>query len=214
MARASVIAVFPSFTRHFEGYCLAPYRDVEGWPTVAAGNLASPISVWRSLPWVIDGRPATADEIDRDWTSLHSAPFGLKYAAGYFAPYTKVRLTVPGADKVVDDRLQLNDRELAARLSPGRWEELPARAQLALHSWAWADGPEGHAPHLWAAVEAGDWTTAANEVHLEDSHNPGLVPRNAANKALLLACLASDNDDDAGWSDGAVTTPATPAAPF
>ncbi len=51
---------------------------------------------------------------------------------------------------------------------------------------SWAAGPALVAPHWEAACKAQDWATAALQCHLDDSHNPGLRPRNAANRALYL----------------------------
>ena len=194
--RTTVFSFFPAFTRHFEGYLLHPYLDVEGYETVGAGNLIDPVSAALPLPWKISGVLATQAQIRADWLACKRLPSGVHYAAGYYESATSIRLDPADVDALVDQRLTLNDHDLEARLTPGRWEELPARAQLALLSWAWACGPEEHAPHLFAALETGDWARAADEVHLEDSHNPGLVPRNAANRALLLACVTHEDDLD------------------
>jgi hypothetical protein len=44
------------------------------------------------------------------------------------------------------------------------------------------------------AIGSSDWQTAAAESHMDDTGNPGLVPRNRANAALLLACATADPD--------------------
>jgi len=193
--RPSVRVTFPPFTARFEGTVLTMYADILGLVTIGRGNLIDPESLAVALPFVriVAGTPASSDEILAEWTRVKTGGFA---SAGWRAAARNatIMLTPESVDALTLDKLSANDARLAARLGSDAWEALPASAQLAIHSWAWAAGPAAVAPRLWAALAAGDWATCADEVHLADAGNPGLVPRNAANRALFLACAATDPD--------------------
>jgi hypothetical protein len=86
-------------------------------------------------------------------------------------------------------KLDSNERVLNARL-PECWDGLPACAQLALHSLAWACGANCHFPRLFQAVTDRDFGLAAIQIRMnewtpEGIHNVGIVPRNLANERLM-----------------------------
>jgi GH24 family phage-related lysozyme (muramidase) len=208
---------FPAFSRSLEGCTDHPYLDVLGWVTVAIGCKIDPLSDATPLAWQVDVRPATYSEVVADWLAVKNAPpDGLtpedrdawlhEHGAGYYAPRTRIRLTPAAVDALLVARLASFDAEMAARL-PG-WADAPASAQLATLSMCWAEGAGGveRSPRFDAAFAAGDWPTCAVECHLDDAGNPGLVPRNARNRALFLACATTDPDYVA-WSDASITSP-------
>jgi hypothetical protein len=139
-----------------------------------------------TLPWEhADGTPATADEIAIDWKQCK-----LTRMRGHLV------LSADAVNKLVQARLQQNEVYLARRWA--HWESFPADAQLACHSCAWAAGAAWHAPHLDAGLAIPDFSIAAGplgdassnsacrgEAWLNDTGNPGLRPRNLANKVLF-----------------------------
>ncbi len=80
------------------------------------------------------------------------------------------------------------------------FDNWPADAQMALLSMAWAMGPAGpgNFPRFSAACENLDFNGAARECEMDATGNPGLVPRNLANKTLLSnAAVVRDQGLDA-----------------
>jgi GH24 family phage-related lysozyme (muramidase) len=200
--RASVLAVFPEFSARFEGRVTFLYLDVEGLVTCGVGNLVDPISACLPLPWQIDGRPATQQEIGDQWTRVKGAIQLEKRGGGAFVSVTTMRLTDDAIDDLVRTRAAQMNAVLVQRFPA--FEDFPADAQLALMSLAWACGPDFRFPKLAEAVLAEDWATCAIECQMEATGNAGLVPRNAAQKALFLAAQPAVDqnaeDEVTGWS--------------
>lgn len=196
--RASVADTFPAFTASFEGRTTWPYRDVKGLVTVACGNLIDPLGEAMGLPWQVDGRPATDAEIRAGWEAVKALPPAMR-ASAYALAVPPLRLTEGAIDELVRRRAGEMDRALASRF-PG-WESLPADAQLGTISLAWACGPAFAFPRFSAALQARDFATCADECGMDVVGNLGLVPRNAANRALFLAAVTStDPDVVSGWA--------------
>ncbi len=170
------------------------YLDVKGLVTTAIGNLIDTPGEAMNLPFVHkDGTPATREQILDEWHYVKSRQ-DLKLRGGMvYERFTSLRLTPEGVMQVVLAKVAQMETHLSGRFP--EWEEWPWQAQMATLSMAWAAGPALHAPHWEMAVRTQDWAMAAVESHLEDSHNPGLVPRNAANKALFLEAAAAHTDD-------------------
>jgi len=178
--------VFVEFTSKFEGVVPWMYLDVEGLVTVAIGNLIDPIGAALGLPFVHKGTttPATSEEIATEWTMVKNHPTAAKQGHLVLQTVTQLRLTPDGVEKVVSDRLAINESILRKRF-PG-YDDWPADAQLATNSMAWANGPYFRFPQLAAALLAGDFATAADTCHIDDRNNPGVTPRNAADRELYL----------------------------
>lgn len=118
--------------------------------------------------------------------------------------------------------------EVTARTRDGMWATLvrrfprlpdsPADAQRACLSFAWAMGPDWPEkgpkgwPKLTRAIREGDWDTAADECEMTSKDdprtpvneaNPGVVQRNADNRAHFLAAarvVAEKLDPDRFWA--------------
>jgi GH24 family phage-related lysozyme (muramidase) len=201
--KPSVRDAFTSFSERFEGSVPHLYLDIKQIPTIAIGNAVfNPFQALR-LPLVrnADGEPASDLEIIQEWRRLApkvppstapGQPPGDQDPAvsaeiarlGHRAakPYTRLHLRPEGIAQVVTNKLLLDEVELKRRFP--EFESWPADAQLATFSMAWACGPAFKFPRLAAALRAKDFRAAALECHIEDSHNPGIRPRNAANVAL------------------------------
>lgn len=65
-------------------------------------------------------------------------------------------------------------------------ESWPGDAQLATISMSWACGPAFHFPSLELALRAKDFVIASTQCTINPTGNPGVVPRNAANRILYV----------------------------
>lgn len=177
-----------AWSAQFEGRVSWMYLDIKGLVTTGVGNLIDPVEAAVKLPWKrkADGQPATEAQIRAEWQHVKSA-VALAHD-GYRAAglITTLRLDEPGIDALVLAKLDDNDRILAGKFP--EWDSLPWQAQMAIHSMAWAMGP--YFPRTWprftAAINVRNWPSAAAECWIPDAGNPGLTPRNKANRALLI----------------------------
>ena len=185
------------FTEPLEGGVPCLYTDMRqtvehpnGIVTVAFGNALFTPSAAAALPLMhAGGVPATAAEKIAAWQTVHDNPTARVKGWRYAATLTTIRLTREGMAELALAKYDSNDRILRARCPD--WDDLPAMAQCALHSLAWACGANAHFPRLFTTVNARDFDRAAIEIHInewtpEGTHNAGLVPRNLANKTLML----------------------------
>lgn len=201
-ARAS----FLPFTSALEGVVPWMYLDVRGLVTIAIGNLIDPIEAALRLPLVYAGTeiPAPRKAIEREWHRVKDHPTAAQKGHGMLANETSLRLTDAGIRQVVGERLNANEALLRQQYPD--IDSWPAAAQLATHSMAWACGAyfggshAGGFPRLAAALRSRAWRTAATECVMSSKGNPGLIPRNAANKALYLATAdLTRNEDVVPW---------------
>ncbi len=182
-----------SFTEPLEGGVPCLYNDIRGLTTIAYGNLVNSPGDVTGLPFVHpDGQLASYAEIVAAWHAVHDDPLCAKRRWTYAATLTPLRLTPRGMRDLAIGKLRENDVALAKRLP--FWEDMPACAQMAIHSLAWACGPAFHFPRLMSALNVHDYESAAVEIHMnewtkgpngETIRNNGLIPRNDANKILM-----------------------------
>ena len=182
--RESVRAAFVPFTAAFEGVVPWMYLDVKGLVTVGIGNLCDPIQYATPLPFVdrVTGAPADRDAIMREWMRVKSDASLARLGHRAAERITNLRLTPEGIELVAGRKLEQNDAHLRGRFPD--FEDWPACAQLATHSMAWACGPAFRFDRLQLALRMADFATASLECHMNEAGNPGLVPRNVANKIL------------------------------
>lgn len=195
--KESVRARWLEFTESFEGGCANLYQDVRGLVTIAFGNLCDSAGQAATLQLVHpDGTFATTAEKVSAWQRVKDDPkaagLGWRYAAGL----TDLRLTKEGMADIAYRKLAAN--ESAARIRMPEWDTYPACAQMAMHSLFWACGPAAHFPRLFTAITARDWAVAAIEIQMatitpEGKKNAGLVPRNTANRVLMLNAQRVDS---------------------
>ena len=180
---------FPAFTTQFEGRVATMYLDVLGLVTVGVGCLIdSPDGAGR-LPFVHkNGTVAPHSEIVAAWHNLKNHQELSKKHWKFAAPYT-YGLYLPEAaiDDLLRERLDANDA-IFAKTFDG-WEDFPPEAQLAIHSMGWAMGAGFPAEwgNLSASIRKRDWAACAENCKIREAGNPGIVPRNKANKALFEA---------------------------
>jgi GH24 family phage-related lysozyme (muramidase) len=180
------------------------YLDVKGLVTTAIGNLVDPLPAALGLPLVRpDGSKATQSEIAAEWANVKGRT-DLKLRGGMaFKSVTRLRLTEEGVQQVVARKLTQMDAYLARRFRCTEHDDCraqvelgsectafgyaswPADAQLGVLSMAWACGPAFDFPHLERALREGDFLAAAAECFMNEAGNPGLRPRNRANRVLF-----------------------------
>jgi GH24 family phage-related lysozyme (muramidase) len=199
--KQSVSDVFPGFSTRFEGRLSFMYLDKKALVTTGIGNLIDPFSLARGLPWRPKAEPdrdATPEEIETEWNFVKSDPDGRSQrGGGSFGSITTLELTDQAVDDLVRQKLNQMESFLVGRSEFANFADWPADAQLGLLSMAWAMGPAFKFPNFQAACASQDFRTAADECHMDDSANPGLRPRNVANKQLFLnAAEALDGNLD------------------
>jgi len=201
-----VVNSFPAFSTKFEGHTNKMYADSKHFVTTGVGNKIDPIDQALVLPWKheSDGSPVSQDDISFAWHIIKSGPGG---SYGSQAKLTNIYLTDADVAKLVSDHMAMDHSYLSSEYP--NYHSWPADAQLALHSISWAWGPAF--AHVWgdlgnafkAAVNSNvpDFAKAADVMtqasQHEESINPGIVPRNVANRTLFSNAhnvVASNSD--------------------
>jgi GH24 family phage-related lysozyme (muramidase) len=181
----SVAEAFVAFSKPLEGCVPSLYADVKGLLTVGIGCLVDPISLALPLPWVMpDGSPASEAEITKQWHVVKSQAnprLHWRFAAGL----STMRLTDEGVLDVAKHRLEQNEAVLRKYFHG--WDEMPADAQLCCLSMAWAVGAgfPGIFTNFTRLMNAGEYKGAIEACGIKTEGNPGVIPRNAANRLCL-----------------------------
>lgn len=198
--KPSVSDIFPSFSTRFEGRVNFMYLDIKKLVTTGIGNLIDPFPLAQNLPWQPKAEPdraATADEIAAEWNLVKSDPGGRSQrGGGSFGAVTTLQLSDDAIDALVRQKLTGMANFLVNRPEFASFEDWPADAQLGLLSMAWAMGPGFKFPNFQAACADQDFRAAADQCHMADESNPGLRPRNAANKQLFLSAADGSLNPD------------------
>ena len=201
---------FFDWSMKFEGYVLWPYLDVKGLVTIGVGNLIDPVSAAASLPFVLaDGSPASRDKICADWANLKKHQGLAKYHYNAAAAFTQIRLTELSVRQLVTSKLSANWAFMRAHYFPHA-DEWPAAAQLAVSSMAWAVG--AGFPTIFKNfthfAQLADWADSDECCAINAKGNAGVIPRNVADKALLLYASNPDNDPETlPMQDGVIMMP-------
>jgi GH24 family phage-related lysozyme (muramidase) len=215
----SVRAQWHAFSEPFEGRVHGLYVDVIGFVTTGVGNLVDPIDAALALPWKLpDGSLASESQIRADWERVKSDSERLKRLNHTHAlELTTIRLTDEDIDELVRKRLAEHERYFVRTFT--RFDDMPADAQLGIHSLAWAVGPgfTQKFPSFTAAALAGNWRQAAAVAKIREDGNPGVVPRNKANRLCFenaAAVIESGADRSVlHWPNAFSQSARTPAAP-
>jgi GH24 family phage-related lysozyme (muramidase) len=188
---SSVRDAFISFNEPFEARVPFMYLDILGKVTTGIGNLIDTIPEAQSLPFVhkTDNTPATRAEIAAEWQmvkgrqDLATAPDRLDQ----LKRITNLRLTNDAINQIVLDKLDLNESLLKQISEFADLEDWPADAQLGLFSMTWAVGTGGiqRFRDFRAAIAVRNWDAATTQSHINETGNPGLRPRNEANRILF-----------------------------
>lgn len=184
----SVRDAFYDFNVPFEGVINWMYLDIKGLVTIGVGNLIDPIDRAINLPFEYAGEPDSfvkEEEIRNAWQTAKSNSSLAVKGAKAFKSLSNLRLSEKAIRSLVDSRLTANETFLKGVF--GEFENFPADAQLALLSMAWAMGA-GFAskfPKLRSACLSEDWDSAGEECSIREVGNPGVKPRNEADRTLF-----------------------------
>lgn len=204
----SVLDIFPSFSREYEGQVSHLYLDVKGLATTGIGNLVNDAASVASLPWRVnneDGPKAPLAQILEHWNYLRSrqdlSKRHYKYAKDAFVQRFGCVLVLSDAsiDDLVEKKLLANAAHAAKQWN--NFPFFPADAQLCLMSLYWALGSLTKFPNCarlvakedWLGCAAGapakttdkGWQAASYACKIKEDGNPGVIPRNKANVMLF-----------------------------
>jgi hypothetical protein len=206
----SVRSAFGPFSAGLEGIVPCMYLDMhrnnagelDPLVTTGIGNLIDPIDLALPWPWLrrSDGQPATQDEIVAEWTRIKQHTEMAPRSAEARKAFGALDLNAAGVDALFAMRLGANEKVLRQRIS--NYDAVPADAQLAIHSMAWAMGPGFRFPNCIAAIEAERFADAATLCFIPNANQS----RNNANELLFknAATVAAQGSDRAVllWSAG------------
>jgi GH24 family phage-related lysozyme (muramidase) len=159
MDQAPVIARL----KKFEGCVSNMYRCTGGEVTIGVGH-AIPTSVEASgLTWNIGGAAAAPAQAAADFARVAAAPKGMLASA--YAGLTQCRMAQGDIEALVEADVHSFEAQLAATLP--KWNSYPEPVQEALFDMAFNLGLGGlkKFPRMLAAIDAGDWNTAAAQSH-------------------------------------------------
>lgn len=200
----SVASAWVKINTPLEGSLPFMYTDAENYVTTGMGNLVDPVGLALALPWRNpDGSLADAGTIEAQWQAVKNGGVNSSVNAG---PLTTIRLDAAGINQAVQTTLAQNESILRGHYP--NWDNLPADAQAAIMSMAWAMGPgfAGSFPQFTAAINAGNFAEAATQA---DFKGVGIENRIAMNKAMLANAQAVV---DGGYDPSVLYWPSTPSA--
>lgn len=177
-----------SFNSKLEGYIHHMYNDVKGFVTVGVGNLLASANAAAGLNFThgLNGSPAGPGEKSVAWTLVSQAPRGLPVSlngADIYGALSDLRLNDADIDQLVLSKATALDAMNPIDF-PVVSASFPADAQLGLISMRWP-GAWNTFSKFKTHVMAGRWFGAARECYFNEAGNPGLKPRNVANRWLF-----------------------------
>lgn len=189
------------------------YVDVKGYVTTGVGNLLNSPDAAIQLDWRhSNGDRATADQVRNEWIAMRDNVPARHMFYTYQKHFTRLHLPEEEIDRLVIGKLLEHHKHLVAQMP--EFEAWPLDAQWATHSMAWAcgsafmvPGPPGRFVTLGKLLKAKDFAGAVSQCHMNEAGNPGLKPRNIANKLMFdNAAYVQDIGMDYGrryWPDAA-----------
>ena len=144
--------------RQFEGCVPYMYRCTGGDVTVGLGHAIPSPADAAQLSWA-----ESADSTQSDWAAVAAAPKG--QVASSYASLTTCRMSDDAINQLATADVQSFTESLQAKLP--NWNTYPEPAQEALFDMAYNLGVGGLLKfhNMLAAVDAGDWETAAQQCH-------------------------------------------------
>jgi GH24 family phage-related lysozyme (muramidase) len=161
----------------FEGRTTFLYRCTGGEVTIGIGHAIQTSADALKLTWA-----TASDQVAAGYAAIAAQPKGL--VASHYAPLTTCRMSDDAIDQLAAGDIDAFTAQLQKTLP--KWSTYPEPAQAALFDMAYNLGIGGlkKFPHMLAAVDAGDWETAANECH----RNGIGEARNQETAALFRQC--------------------------
>jgi hypothetical protein len=184
MLHPSVLDVWHPFSEPLEGRIPHLYLDILGLVSCGVGLLVDPVELAVRLPWrKRDGSPATDHEVREAWQRLKARQDLAQRHVSHALAVTGLLLSDEDIDAAVAKKLAANAEFVQQHHFPD-FARFPADAQLGIMSMAWAMGPgfPTKFPHFTRAVLTGNWAGAQADCTIREEGNPGVVPRNRANR--------------------------------
>lgn len=187
---------FHDFSTPFEGRRFHMYLDIKKLVTTGVGNLLAAPEAATGIQFThdFDGPASSAGDRSGGWATIKASLPGKPTsptAKDYYGALCDLR--APGAeiDRLVLEMRNAFDNDNALQFSTkakdpcyADYVDFCADAQLGLLSMQWP-GHFNDFVNFKAAVRAGHWFQAARQCYFDSSSNPGLIPRNRANRLLF-----------------------------
>ncbi len=175
---------FIRFSEPLEGIVPHMYQDSKGLVTVGMGNLIEPIQLGWPLPWRRkDGTLAGTTEYVAEWNTINGKDSLAKDGWTAATPLCSLHLSPEDIRSLV--YLKMDQNEILIKRRVPNFDSLCADAQLMLHSWAWAVGPNAEYPRMLRYINRGDFMGAIGECEINPKVGT-VILRNDANKRLLV----------------------------
>lgn len=210
---ASVRNYFIKFNDEFEDTIEYMYLDIKGLVTIGVGNL---IDVEKAsdtknlkrvleelvkLPFVYKQGPrvtnasqkASPADIEAEWKLVKGKQELAKQGHKAASKITKLELDNNTITTLALKKADAMEKELKTDPAFKNFDQWPADAQLGLLSMAWALGASKirlQWPNFKAVCLKEDFDGVAKRCHINDIGNPGVTPRNAANRHLFKNAAA------------------------
>lgn len=173
----------------FEGVIPWMYLDTAGKVTTGVGLMLPSSSAAARLPFQINGRAATQEEISAEYARVDALPMGRPALFYRTRDAHGPELPRPQIDSLLRTVLTGFDGELRRALPD--YDTIPDAVKLALLDMMYNLGPAGLIkgyPHLMTCVAAGNWAQAAAGCY---RHGPGAA-RNEWTRQQFLANVVSE----------------------
>jgi hypothetical protein len=147
----------------FEGSVSWMYLDSRGNVTCAVGQLLATAADACSLPFHLDGMPASYADIIDDWKRVKAMAPG--HSPSYYHSDSSPILSGPDIANLLRSRVVGFDSQLAKRFAG--WDDFPEEVKLALLDMEFnlGDGGEAKYTHMNASVVAEDWAAASTQCY-------------------------------------------------
>ena len=186
--------------KEFEGSVEWMYLDTVGKVTVGVGLILPNAVAAQALSFLRGDGPATQEEIAAEYARVSALAKGR--AAKFYAKPTGLQLS----DEVIEQKLRdaLTGFESYLRKHIGGYDGLPDAAKIALLDMVYNLGPGklfAEYPRLIAAIEAGDWKTAAQH---SQRRGPGSARNEWTRQQFLSVAKQVQVDLQAAGASGAL----------
>lgn len=188
--RTAVKDYFVKFSQPFEGIVNTPYLDKRGLVTVGMGDLIDPVNLGWDLPWLrADGSRATQSDFIGEWNTIkgldgtNGKPDAAREGWVTAARYAKLHLSDADVQALVSAKLESDAAVLRKRVR--NYDYMCCDAQLFLHSWAWAVGPQANYNRMLKLLGDNKYYDAIAECDINPKVGT-IITRNSANHQLLM----------------------------
>lgn len=181
--------------KEFEGCVPWMYRDTVGKVTVGVGLMLPDAKAAQALPFLVNSRAATPEEITAEYARVDAMALGRP--SSFYKTPTSLQLTQQTIDTKLSAVLQGFEADLRTQFP--RYDTFPDAIKMALLDMIYNLGPTGlfHGfPHLVAAVETGAWAQAAEHCM---RRGPSPARNNWTRQQFLNAVVTAIKAETEGW---------------